>query len=172
MALSLRNTNIKVVGRYDDAIGEDVKKEDYDAYLEDLDESRLKLEGQPSRFVLKKVLEFDMVSDIKNSQIKYKQPGKGQKDADFDIRVGSAMLVDVRAALIGIEHPEGTDAGDLVFEKADDGMASPKLIALLESYGMVTDLYKARQNAIGTPVGSKKRKLQLSSNLPSQTPQS
>lgn len=151
MGVSLSGGDLKVILQIDDSL-DDVSEEEYEAYLATLDESQLRFKDgmTPTRFVVKKVLNYEMSGDIKNKQIKF---NKGQ----VDITPGTSMNEEVRVSLIGIEHPEGSDPGELVFSKEKDGYASKKLIALLDAYNQLVPLYNARKNAGINLAASKKK---------------
>jgi len=169
MALSLSTGNIEVISRLDDSLLldevlsddenlEDGKKDAYAEYLEDLDESRLTfVEGkEPTRFVMRKVLDYKKGVRIKNEQVKMN--GKN----DVQVQLGSMVGETVRAALIDIKHPEGSNPGALVFKRGSDGGASEELVALLDANGIAADLYAAHQNASKHKDHKKKSALSLS----------
>lgn len=151
MAVSLTGGDLKVILQIDDSLDQ-VSEEEYEAYIASLDESCLRFkDGQkPTYFVMKKVLKYEMSGDIKNKQIKF---NKGQ----VDITPGTSMNEEVRVSLIDIEHPEGSDPGELVFRKEKDGYASKELIALLDAYNQLTPLYNARKSAGVNLAASKKK---------------
>lgn len=143
MAISLSNRDLRVILQIDDALDE-VSDEEYRSYLETLDESKLtfKPDARPTYFIMKKVLNYDMAGEVKNKHMRF-----NQEEAKVELTSGTSMNEEVRIALVGIEHPEGTDPGDLVFIKDKDGYASKQLIALLDAYGQVAHLYNARKLA-------------------------
>ena len=68
LILDLSKGNIEVICSKDNAINAD--KEEFDSYLEHLNEDHLNLNGsEPTRFVLKKFLSYDAQTAIKNAQI-------------------------------------------------------------------------------------------------------
>lgn len=160
MALRLDNTNIEVISRLDSSLDRSVEgfEEVYEKYLEDLDESKLPfLEGEnPTRFVLRRVLDYSVSVKLKNNQIRLKRTKTG--DADFESNLGAIAIEEIRHSLVDIKHPEGVDAGNLVMKVAPDKFATYDLIALLDQYGIVTDLYAAKQNQTknGMPSNVKK----------------
>ncbi len=180
MALILTTDNIEVISRLDSSFDKDKfgiesdEDEDsdelslfdkaYNEYLEDLDETKLHFkEGEiPTRFIMKRILSYKISTSIKNEQIKMR--GKGE----MDVRIGTTMMEEVRASLIDIKHPEGTDAGNLVFKRENDQRCSMELMALLEAHGIVGDLYKARQSSLGKGKANvSKKKSVRSLNSPS-----
>lgn len=162
MALSLDSSDIKVISRLDDSLDKHTPDftEIYTQYLRDLDESKLPfIEGkEPTRFKLRRVLEYKVAAKIKNDQIKIKRDLKNKKDFDIDMNVGSVAMEDVRASLIDIEHPPGTEPGNLAMKTDINGLASFDLVSLLESYGIVSDLYQARTNLTAQEIPSDAKK--------------
>lgn len=137
MALSLASQigNIKVVSSKDSAVT--CNDEEYQSYLEDLDESKLKLEGEPTRFVMKRVLSYKEQEAVKNSQVKVEK-------GNVSITMGF-MMQEVRQALVDIENPADADpATKIEYKRESDGKTSYDLIALLESAGICSELYAAR----------------------------
>jgi len=127
---------IEVICSKDSAVKCDM--DTYGKYLESLDESLLEMpeDAAPTRFVLKKTLPFGVVQRIKNQQL-------GYKDGEVQVQMGFT-LEEVRCALVDVK---GAGAG-LEFKKEADGYASKTLIEKLESYGIVQELFTARQGAI------------------------
>ena len=139
---------------YRDEAGNVVKDEQgkevtvYQRYLETLDESLLclKPESVPTRFVMRRILPYEAAHKIKSAQAGMNDEGK------MEVRMGYIME-EVRASLVDVRDP-GTDA--LAFKRDSDGRASKELISLLESVGIVNELYAARQGLIKGGVDSKK----------------
>lgn len=130
-----------MISRFDSAL--DYNEEDYEKYLDDLDVSHLSIDlPQATVFVMRRILSYKVSTTIKNEQIKMR--GKGE----MDVRLGTTMMEEVRASLIDIKHPQGVDPGKLAYKKESDGLASMELLALLETYGIVADLYKARKSIL------------------------
>ena len=145
---------IKVISSKDSSVNCDNKA--YEKYLDDLDESILELVGVPTRFVLKKTLNYKEQQLVKDAQVKVE--GKSVKVAI------SYMMEEIRIALIDIENPDDLQAEKkLEYKKGSDGKADPNLVSFLESCGIVTELYSARQNAMGTLTENIKKKSKLSS---------
>jgi hypothetical protein len=94
------------------------------------------LSGEPTRFVLDLHLSYAAQQLVSNQQVKIGEDGK----PDFRM---SFLMEDVRCALCDIENPVGIDG--VKFEKDHDGFASKELIAVLNSYGVVQTLFRARQ---------------------------
>lgn len=140
LSLDLERGTVGVVCSKDSAIGiddEERRAEVYAEYLSDLDEDRLQLTGEPTRFLLSKVLPYKAVKQIKNEQMAY-------SDGKADVRLGF-ILEEVRAALVGVENP---GIPELAFKKDSDGLASRRLLETLEAAGIVNELYAARQGAV------------------------
>ena len=118
--------------------------EEYKLYLETLDEAHLKLNGEPTRFVMRKVLPTVAASEVQNSQF-------SMKNGQMEFQYAFAMK-EVQASLIGIENPSHLPPEEkLEFRKAQGlaGGAHDDLIAQLNAVGVIMDLYKARQTAVG-----------------------
>lgn len=147
MALSFGEggDSIEVICSKDEAVGCDA--DGFQEYLKTLDESFLKLDPMlsPTRFVLKKILSYEEQKRVKNGQL-------GFKDGDMHIKLGY-MVEDVRYRLTDIKGP----GKGLEFKKDADGYAANALIAKLDSYGVVKELYEAVQSALALkPTVSKK----------------
>lgn len=144
MALKLpsRNETYKVVLRLDSAIG--CGDEDYERYLETLDESILQLKEEPTRFVMRKVLPYRLASGVQDKQFSFKK-------GEVEVR-SSFMLEEVRCSIVGIENPPHLAPEDRLEFKADgDGGASEELMAALGASGLIMDLYKTRQTVNPKP---------------------
>lgn len=141
MALKLpsRSESFKVVMRIDSALGEGA---DYEAYLASLSEEHLKLQSEPTRLVLRKVLPYRLAQGVQNQQFKY---------VGGEVSIQPAfMLEEVRCSIIGIENPSDVaDADKIEFKSHSDGGASEELMSLLQAAGLVMDLYRARQTSVG-----------------------
>jgi len=138
MALKLpsRNETYKVVLRIDSAVG--CSAEEYDRYLETLDESLLKLKEEPTRFVMRKVLPYRLASQVQDMQF-------GFEKNEVKVR-SSFMLEEVRCSLVGIENPPHIPESEKIeFKAHGDGGASEDLMASLGAAGVAMDLYKTRQ---------------------------
>jgi hypothetical protein len=147
MAISFSKVsgNFKLVSSKDPSVRCD--EETYDKYLQSLDESLLNLEGEPTRFVIKRTLDYRSHKAVKGSQLE--RDGK-------EMKATTAFIMEqVRQSLVDIENPEGTQT-DLVFKRASDGKASEELVADLESLGIVMEIYTAQGELKDTMVGVKK----------------
>ncbi len=154
MAIILSRGKIKVIAFVDTAL-DDVSNETYDEYSKSLDESKLKFHsGQiPTRFVLDKVIDYKKAINIKNKQVSYNKSDSGKKftkdNLDIQVNMGTQMMESVRAILVDIEHPPGINPEqikDITFKKGTDGLVCKELMALLDSAGIVTNLYYAFEN--------------------------
>lgn len=139
----LKSVDLKVISRNDAAL-KDVDEDQYEEYLENLDEEFLGIDDTTpvTRFILRKVLPYKSILKVKNAQITM-DDGKVKPQLSF-------MSEDVRLALIGIENPEVPDdqkANLLQWKRESDGGASFKIMEILETANAVMDLYTARQNA-------------------------
>jgi|GEM_PF-6405303 len=146
MALKLpsKSESFKVVMRIDSALGEGA---DYEAYLESLSEEHLKLVEEPTRLVMRKVLPYRLAQGVQNQQFSYKG-GEVQIQPAF-------MLEEVRCSIIAVENPASVpDDEKIEFKAHSDGGASEDLMSLLQAAGLVMDLFRARQTAVGSKEGS------------------
>jgi len=151
LELSSKGT-IEVITRKDSAVSH-CTEEQYDSYLEDLDEEKLELtEEQPTRFVLRKVLPYEATQEILSQQVKVEK-GKTQLNIGY-------ILEEVRRSLVDIKNPEGIpDTDKILFKRDSDGAANKELVNALHNAGLAMDLWRARQNVAGgvnTDVGVKK----------------
>ena len=139
---------IKVIVSKDNAI-KGTSEEDYEKYLNDLDESHLKMAAgeEPTRFVLRKVLPYRDTKTVMNSQISF-----DEKTKKTQVNI-SFMMEEVRCALVGIEGPGGEQ-----YKKDNDGAASKDIINYLYNAGVLMDLYNARKNANGEAVSETVKK--------------
>lgn len=140
--------NIKVICFNDSAI-EGTSQEDYDEYLEELDESKLKIveKGLPTRFVMRKVLPYKLSLKLKNAQV-------AMKDGTLTPQL-SFMNEEVRLSLIDIENPQVSPQHEkhlLIFKKHGDGGATDAIMEKLEAFGAISNLYQAKSN--NTPKSS------------------
>lgn len=146
MALIIDSTaaTISVVVSKDSAVN--CTEEEYDEYLKDLDESHLCLDGEPTRFVLRKNLPYEASQRVMDAQASYV---KGQVKMQM-----SYVLEEVRASLIDIVNPSDLPKEkQLVYKRHSDGLCSKEIIGLLQSYGVLMDLYRARSNFASGPKG-------------------
>lgn len=137
----LEEPQIKVIAFNDSAI-EGTSREDYDEYLKNLDESWLTFVegGLPTRFVMRKVLPYKLSLKLKNAQV-------ALKDGELTPQL-SFMNEEVRLALVDIENPAVPPEYEKFltrFKKHGDGGASDEVMEKLETFGVISDLYQARQ---------------------------
>ena len=137
----LEESEIKVIV-YKDAAIQGTTRDDYDSYMIDLDESKLTLveNGLPTRFVLRKVLPYKLSMKLKNSQV-------AMRDGALTPQL-AFMNEEVRLALVGIENPVVPPEYQkhlIDFKMHGDGGASDAIMEKLEAFGVVSDLYAARQ---------------------------
>ena len=133
-----KEEKISVVASCDSAVRCD--EEAYEEYQKSLDERHLNLDGEPTRFVLKKYLtwgEQDQVDDLKTKV-------EGKK-----VKVNmSFMAEDVRLSLVDIENPPEVDEiNRLVIEKDKWGKPTKEFVGLLRDMKIVNDLYSARNES-------------------------
>lgn len=142
MALKLPSSTdtFKVIARIDTAVS--CTAEAYSNYLDTLDESLLNLTAEPTRFVMRKVLPYRAAQGVQNQQFRY-AGGEVQLQPAF-------MLEEVRCSVVGIENPSNVEPDEkLNWEAHSDGYTSFDLMAKLQGAGVVMDLYRARQTAVG-----------------------
>jgi len=138
MLSKIGDGTLEVVSKVDSAL--EYNEESYAEYIKTLDESLLKFKEneQPTRFVLRKVLPYGVGQKIKNQQVRYEK-GEMQIQMAF-------INEEIRAALIDIKNPDYVpDDQKLKYKRASDGLAAEDLIALLDSVGIVSDLFSARK---------------------------
>ena len=151
MAFSIESadTTIKVVVSKDNAVH--CTDDEYEKYTETLDESLLNLEGDPTRFVLKKNLSYEASQKVMDAQASFVK-GKVQMNMSY-------VLEEVRASWIGVENPPDLAKEQCINWKRDnDGLANKQLVAGLQNAGVLMDLYKARQAFGSTPGDAAKKK--------------
>lgn len=154
MAIKLPTTKdtIKVIPSADACVHPD---SDYAGYLKTLDESLLKpADGatwNPTRFVLRKVLPYNLSRKVQDAQM-------GMEDREMQVRMGY-ILEEVRCSLIGVEDDPATPEADrLEFKRDGDGGADREFMALLNAAGIVMDLWTARNNAAKSREGASLQK--------------
>lgn len=157
---------IKVIVRKDSALAA-VTKDQYDRYLDTLDETVLGLlpDATPSRFILRLALPWKHAQKIKSMQLKMQmspqmirtaQSGKAAEDDEPEMDVGvdlSYLDEETRLALCGIQNP--TDSKGIEFKLDGDGGCDKALAAKLQAVGILDNLYAARTRAmkrIGRPI--------------------
>ena len=142
MAVSLTglNENIEVILSIDPAVH--CSPEDYSAYLEDLNEGRLNLNGEePTRFVMKKVLDYRSQERISRSMVSADiSTGKAE-----NMNLNISGMPELRATLVDIKNP---GAGMEFKRDRDDNLVSRELVSNLNSVGAADELLAARRNAV------------------------
>ena len=139
----LEDGRIRVISRRDRAI-DAVPTKTYDQYLSTLDEAILGItdDMKVTRFVMRKILPYKSQLKVKNAQVTM-EDGNVKPQLSF-------MSEEVRLSLLDIENPEVPETHKkflLEFKRESDGGAGFKLMSILESAGVVNDLYAARQHA-------------------------
>lgn len=123
-----------VISSKDSAIG---NPDDYAAYFESLDESKLMLTSEPTRFhlmVSSKLKDVLAAKDgLTSIAIKAKDGG--------ELPVYSLMFQQVRVALKDI-----TTGSESMMRKGADGMAADDLMAALAAQDILPELFAALQN--------------------------
>jgi len=141
MALNFENENdfFEVISFKDESVTCD--QESYGEYLKTLDETilQLKPDVMPTRFKMKKIIPYAVKKNLRKDQYGMDTEGK-------NINVNLGFIIDeVRASLVDINNP----GKGLEFKKDGDNMASKLLIEKLDTYGIVQELYAARQGVLG-----------------------
>ena len=68
-------------------------------------------------------------------------------------------MEEIRLALVDVENPKDLpEIQRIVYKKASDGKTNHELIAQLETAGVVTELYTARQHSLGVLSDTIKKK--------------
>ena len=142
MAVSLEglNENIEVIISIDPAVH--CSPDEYSAYLEDLNESRLNLNGEePTRFVMKKVLDYRAQERISRSMVSADiSSGKAE-----NMHLNISGMPELRASLVDIKNP----GKGMEFKRdRDDNLVSRELVSNLNSVGAADELLAARRNAV------------------------
>lgn len=136
MALTLNtdNNEIKIISSKDESVH--CTPEVYQEYLKTLDESVLELDGEPTRFVIRKVLPYKQNEELKKQQMTIKTD---MKSRTVTPELNTAyQLFELRACLVGIDGP------GLQFKKGDDGLVDRELVSLLDQSGIADELMSAR----------------------------
>ena len=151
MAFSIESADatVKVVVSKDSAVN--CTDDEYEKYTETLDESFLNLDGDPTRFVLKKNLTYEASQKVMDAQAHFV---KGKVEMKM-----SYVLEEVRAAWIGVENPPDLAKEKcIIWKRENDGLANRQLVAGLQNSGVLMDLYKARQSFSATSGEDAKKK--------------
>lgn len=119
--------------------------DEYQKYLDSLDESYLRLAGEPTRFVMRKVLPAIAQAEVTNSQFE-------MQDGEMKIKLGFIQK-EVQASIVDIENPADMPVSDRIEFKRQPGLLGglhDDIFAQLGAAGVVMDLYRAKQTAIGS----------------------
>lgn len=146
MALNLPSLSdtFKVVLRSPIESAVTCSSDEYKQYLETLDESYLKLQSEPTRFVMRKVLPAVAFAEVQNAQ--FQMVGNEMK-----VQMAFAQK-EVQVSIIAIENPGDMPPDQrLEFRKAQGlgGGLHDDILAQLCAVGVIMDLYTARQTALG-----------------------
>lgn len=145
--------NVQVIASLDSALAADLKTEEYQAYLRDLDESHLRFNDgeRPTYFMMRRVLPYKASQRVMNQQVRFGGEDGTEKRAEV---LPGFILEEVRCSLVSIKHPDSMpeeQRAKAIQWKADaDGYTSKELIALLNAHGVVSDLYAARSGFMST----------------------
>jgi hypothetical protein len=91
---------------------------------------------------MRKVLPYRAAQGVQNQQFRY---------AGGEVHLQPAfMLEEVRCSIVGVDNPQTVAPEDrLNWEAHSDGYTSFDMMAKLQGAGIVMDLYRARQSAVG-----------------------
>jgi hypothetical protein len=151
MAFLIEKTDgeIRVILRVDTAVkcGEDA----YEAYLKSFadgqgDESLLKLEGEPTRFVMRKTINWAHKQKVRGKNMKL-----NVKDRELEVNVNLTTDT-VQMHLSGIENPPGIDPKKQLVFKLEGGLVSNEIMNMLDENNVLGDLFTALQAARGGEV--------------------
>jgi hypothetical protein len=134
---------IKLICRSDDMIGD---TEGYPEYLKSLDESVLKLKGEPTYLILNFQLKGRDTEAIKNSMIK-----GTDTEGNPTITLGSWQNAVARLTLKGIQNPSDMPLNDQVVWREKDGKPTDDVLGLLDRCGAIGDIFAAYQAQVLTP---------------------
>lgn len=141
-------TAVAFVANCDDQLGEDA---DYQAYLKDLDETHLKLQGEPSRFLLNLEFKSKEGERVKNAML-------GGKDEDGEPKVayGSWSFLVAKIVLKDIQNPPDVPLEHaFVMRKDDKGNVHDDLLARLDRHGIVQDIFNLYTHWVLAPARAK-----------------
>lgn len=150
MAVTLDNLisdgDIEVIVRSDSAL--DVTDEEYGAYAKTLDENLLKLKvgEEPTRWVMRKKMDFKQSNRIENAKVRIEK-------GDVQIQL-SFMALEVQAALKGIKSPDSVPVEKRLethFKRLGDGLVSEDFMSALGS--IVQELYTVRNSYLEAQKG-------------------
>lgn len=130
---SFQDQTFAVICSKDSAIG---NPQNFQAYLESLDESLLALNGEPTRFHLSVSSKLKDVLAAKDGLTSIAMKAKD----GGDIPLYSLMYQQVRVALKDIKTGE-----ESMFRKGQDGMAADDLMAALAANDILPELFAALQ---------------------------
>jgi len=122
-------------------------KKGYEAYLKSFiggeppDETLLGLNGEPTRFICKRVLNWHQTKKMRKTNIVI----KGRK-VEMDPNFTADM---VRRHVVDIKNPDGVDPkkGILTFSKDEDGLMAIAVLEVLDRAQVLGDLITAIRNS-------------------------
>lgn len=144
--------DLAVISSKDDALV-DLTPEVYESYLKDLDESKLTLSGEPTRFILKTVSSQKEILEQKDAQTSVAMKAQ---------QTGEAPVYSLMASTVRPSLKDMVTAGVSQIIKDKSGLASEDFMSWLIQTDIVADLYRALEAAKGvTDVELAKKKSQL-----------
>lgn len=134
---------IELISLRDDAVDEDGS--DYDMYIKTLDRSHLKLNGEPSLFILNLDFKGREAQAIKNASMSAKDD-----EGKASLALGSLSFIITRFGLKDIKHPEGA-SDTLPFVKGKDNNVHDNLIGTLDRLGVVNEILAVYSQHVANP---------------------
>lgn len=134
---------IELISLRDDAVDEEGSN--YDEYIKTLDRKHLKLNGEPSLFILNMDFKGKEAQQIKNASMSAKDD-----DGKASLALGSLSFTIARLALKDIKHPEG-EGNVLPFMKGRDNNAHENLIGSLDRMGVVNEILAVYSQHVANP---------------------
>lgn len=139
---------LRIISKLDDAVPTDLTNEEWEAYTKTLDESILRLVGEPTYYVMRRSLPFEAQQEVANQQV-------GMSGGKAILQFGYT-LEEMRCALVDIENPKSVPLDQqITYRKDSDGFTHRELIADLNTAGYIADLFATRAQYI-SPTHQKK----------------
>lgn len=144
MAINTRSENtitgpVKVIGKKDDAI--DMQTSDWDAYKESLDDKHLRfLPGKsPTLFICNFKYDAKAARMVNNAMLAAKDDS-GNPTMSY----GAWSQTIAKVSLKDVTNPDGVPADEqVIFRKDANGYVHDELLAKLERWGVVDDIFNA-----------------------------
>lgn len=137
---------VEVPLRMDSALN--MTDEEYDLYLENLDDSLLKFnDGEiPTIFKMRKVLPYRLSQKVDDMKMKMEYATRKGGEAKVSPRM-AWLAEEVRCSLVDVVNPPNVPLDKHIkFKQDGDGGADQGFMAQLVALGVVMDLYTARNS--------------------------